>query len=337
MYHYTYEIINLVKKKSYIGRRSSPCLPVEDLGIIYFSHSVDKDFILDQKKNPQNYKYKILGIFTSVVLAIDYEIYLHNKFDVAKNPSYYNLANQTTNGFTSVVSKPVLQIDKDTGEIIKKWNSQTEAINVVGVNKDSLRWCMEGKQRQAKDFVWLSPEKYTKEIAQIIRNTNYSRKGINCHRSKIIFQVDKNTLEIKKEWISATLLANRYGIEQTYIAECARNLILYKEYYLVYKKDYNIDFLFRKIKDRENHKRKISEERSDRQRILFNSPDNPRLKKVIKIDLETKAILNNWPSMKEAKKSVGYSHLDEKARNRIPYKGYLYIYEENYKDWLASK
>jgi hypothetical protein len=99
IYHYVYRITNLVEKKHYYGKRSSKCDPKQDLGIKYFSSSRDKEFRTDQKKNPQNYRYKIIGVFPTAELALSKEIKLHSKFNVALNSNFYNKARQTSSKF----------------------------------------------------------------------------------------------------------------------------------------------------------------------------------------------------------------------------------------------
>lgn len=99
IYHYVYRITNIVEKKHYYGKRSSKCDPKLDLGVKYFSSSTDKEFILNQKNNPQNYKYKIVAKFDSASLAILRESKLHYKFDVAINLKFYNKVKQTFSGF----------------------------------------------------------------------------------------------------------------------------------------------------------------------------------------------------------------------------------------------
>ena len=98
-YHYAYRITNTVLKKHYYGVRSSKNHPFDDLGSRYLSSSLDKDFIQDQKDNPQNYKYKVVKIFEDRNLAVGFEIYLHNKFNVGINPAFYNKVKQTSINF----------------------------------------------------------------------------------------------------------------------------------------------------------------------------------------------------------------------------------------------
>ena len=101
IYHYVYRITNLVESKHYYGKRSSKIEPHLDLGKKYFSSSKDKNFIKDQKENPQNYKYKVVFICKSARRAIELETTLHDMFDVGRNQSFYNKAKQNGNGFDS--------------------------------------------------------------------------------------------------------------------------------------------------------------------------------------------------------------------------------------------
>lgn len=103
IYHYVYRITNKVLKKHYYGCRTSKnIIPQNDLGVKYFSSSKDKKFRQDQKENPQNYKYKIVRIFQTRKDAANFEIFLHNKFDVGKNSNFYNKAKATSYGFSCV-------------------------------------------------------------------------------------------------------------------------------------------------------------------------------------------------------------------------------------------
>lgn len=99
IYHYVYRITNTDLSKHYYGKRSSKLDPKLDLGKIYFSSSTDKNFIRDQKENPEKYKYKIVKLFESAKDACIFESKLHAKFNVGTNPKFYNLIKQTANGF----------------------------------------------------------------------------------------------------------------------------------------------------------------------------------------------------------------------------------------------
>lgn len=98
-YHYTYRITNKVLNKHYYGVRTSKIEPSKDIGHIYFSSSRDKAFKLDQKENPQDYKYKVIRNFDSRKEAMELEVLLHNKFNVGINENFYNKSKQTSTGF----------------------------------------------------------------------------------------------------------------------------------------------------------------------------------------------------------------------------------------------
>lgn len=99
IYHYVYRISNLSTRKHYYGVRSCKVEPKFDLGVKYFSSSTDVDFIHDQKTNPQNFRYKVVRLFITRQEAMDFEIILHEKFEVSSNENFYNRANATSSGF----------------------------------------------------------------------------------------------------------------------------------------------------------------------------------------------------------------------------------------------
>lgn len=101
IYYYTYLITNTKQNKFYIGSRQCEVDPVKDLGIKYFSSSLDKDFIRDQKKNPDDYEYIVLGLFSIRNECMEGEMELHETYEVSSNPSFYNRAKQTSTGFNT--------------------------------------------------------------------------------------------------------------------------------------------------------------------------------------------------------------------------------------------
>lgn len=99
-HHYVYRITNKRLKKHYYGVRSCSCLPIEDLGVYYFSSSTDEEFMKDQKEHPEDYKYKIIKEFDNRKDAEYLEKYLHEKFNVAANEHFYNRCKSTLMGFS---------------------------------------------------------------------------------------------------------------------------------------------------------------------------------------------------------------------------------------------
>ena len=92
-------ITNTKLQKHYIGVHTSKIPPIHDIGIKYFSSASDKEFKKDQKSNPQDYEYKITGVFPSREEALLNEIELHEAYGVGKNPRFYNLCKATSTGF----------------------------------------------------------------------------------------------------------------------------------------------------------------------------------------------------------------------------------------------
>lgn len=94
MYHYTYLLIHLEPKDErmfYIGVRSSKVAPDKDP---YMGSS--KSMTKEEKSNCDKL---ILEEFSTRAEALAHEIFLHNKFDVATNPKFFNNAKQTSTGF----------------------------------------------------------------------------------------------------------------------------------------------------------------------------------------------------------------------------------------------
>ena len=137
IYHYVYRITNLVESKHYYGKRSSKIEPHLDLGKKYFSSSKDKNFIKDQKENPQNYKYKVVFICKSARRAIELETTLHDMFDVGRNQSFYNKVKQNGNGFDST---GIVVVKNSLGETFSVSKDDPGYISgeLVGVNAGNV-------------------------------------------------------------------------------------------------------------------------------------------------------------------------------------------------------
>lgn len=107
MYHYVYRITNKQKNKHYYGVRSTESNPKDDLGFSYFSSSSDIEFINEQLRYPNNFKYKVIKTFETVREAEAYETFLHHRFDVSKNKKFYNLKKSGKS-----VKKPIVKSSK---------------------------------------------------------------------------------------------------------------------------------------------------------------------------------------------------------------------------------
>lgn len=99
MTHYVYRITHISANKHYYGVRSTKTTSSSDLGIKYFSSSSVAEFIDAQHTNPDDFKYKVVGEFSTRGKAVELEVKLHKYFDVGVNPHFYNKAKQTTSKF----------------------------------------------------------------------------------------------------------------------------------------------------------------------------------------------------------------------------------------------
>jgi len=87
IYHYTYIITNTTNQMQYIGVRSCNCLPENDDGYMGSSKSLDEAM----NKTPEAFTKIIIDTSPTREIANANEQWLHETYDVAKNPEFYNL------------------------------------------------------------------------------------------------------------------------------------------------------------------------------------------------------------------------------------------------------
>ncbi len=281
--HYTYEIRNVCIWKKYLGVRSCLGDPTEDIGVKYFSSSSDKEFIKDQKKNPQDYEYSIIGLFDTRKEAEQHEIEMHLFYDVANNKNFYNIIQQREDGTFSGGSganhtgaKTILQIDISTGEIIKKWSCAKEAIHVLKIT--SISSCARREILQAGGFVWVYPKEYTPERKQEIIDADYNQ-------GKKILQVNQYNGKIIKEWGSAKEAADVLGISKSHIGQCVRR-----------NRNISYNFIW---EFPENYT-------TERKQEIIDT-DYTKGKRILQINKDTNIVIKLWSSQKEASASLGIS------------------------------
>ena len=91
MYYYTYLLINKSDYRLYVGSRGSKVPPKED-PYMSSSKTVSKEFL-------QNCSKFILKTFLTREAALLHEIHLHNLYDVAANPRFFNASKQLSTKF----------------------------------------------------------------------------------------------------------------------------------------------------------------------------------------------------------------------------------------------
>lgn len=248
-YHYTYRITHIVDKKHYYGTRTSKIHPKEDLGIKYFSSSTNKDFIKDQKSNPQNYKYKIIRISNNRKDSLQLEIKLHNKFNVGSNESFYNKSKQTSTGFdtTGIIPKHLFD---DNGKLRKEIydkmvDFQRKSPSMKGKNQSDHQKEVASNTHKGK--------KITEEQKQKIRNNPkfiesrkcayekslkiyYENNPSPCQKTYKIFDKNDN-LVFEFNDISLRNFCKKKSLPYTslYKSKCENGSKLYQTSYLLNK------------------------------------------------------------------------------------------------------
>jgi hypothetical protein len=155
--------------------------PIEELGISYFSSSLDGYFKEDQLLNTNNYKYKIIRIFENREDAISFEIYLHNKFNVAINPNFYNNAKQTSTGFDRLGKLHTNETKNKIGEKNKNRKVSEETRSKLSdlskgrvLSKETKEKMSKPKSQETKEKMRLNALNRSPELQQ---KMNESQKG----------------------------------------------------------------------------------------------------------------------------------------------------------------
>lgn len=296
-YHCIYGIVHRWSAKRYIGVHSGILPPVKDIGVIYFSSSSDEDFQLEQYMYPERFIYEILVEFDTREEAVEHEIELHSRYNVKDNIDFYNLANQTPNGFDGGVgakhfrARPIYQCDKDTGEIIKEWDYIELAAKTLKINGSDITGCARGRQQVIGGYIWIYKEDYTKELAEEKSNFIDGRKGKNHAAARSVYQCDKDTGKIIKGWSCISDAARALNIGTSDIGACARgNQLTAGGFVWVYKENYD------EVKEEELKTRIYDKNRSN----------NPNAKIILQLD-EDRKILKIWNCILDAAEYLNIS------------------------------
>lgn len=130
MEHYVYRIKNKINGKHYYGVRTCDGNAEDDLGKKYFSSSKIVKVEIE-KFSVINFKFVIVRKFQNRKEAENFEIFLHNKFNVSSNDLFYNRANHTKSGFSTFGLKHEKNsIEKRKKTILKK---DIEAFKKIGI------------------------------------------------------------------------------------------------------------------------------------------------------------------------------------------------------------
>ena len=70
---------------------------------------------------------------------------------LAKDPKWIENVRE---GIRKALNKPVLQLDKVTGEVIQQWECARDVERELGINQSKISLCCHGKQNTAGGFKW---------------------------------------------------------------------------------------------------------------------------------------------------------------------------------------
>jgi len=201
MKHYVYRITNTKLNKHYYGTRTSKNkTPEEDIGIYYFSSSKDKDFIKDQKENPQDYKYKVIKKFNTRKEALKLEIKLHNKFNVGINESFYNRSKQSSSKFdttgNNLIGKKISKLKKGVKapkqsktKQSKEWKETKGKLMIEKMKKTVTKQIIiDGKETT------IAKETALKASKTMINKGIYKTNGIKISKSNL--KLESNGLSV---------------------------------------------------------------------------------------------------------------------------------------------
>ena len=116
----------------------------------YFAYSIHRLLAIKYIPNPNNYPIvnHIDGNKLNISLDnLEWCSYSHN----AKEAVRLGLMNYNNN---HRVCKKVIQINKDTKEIIKIYNSITEASKELKINDSTISKCCKGKYKTSGGYIW---------------------------------------------------------------------------------------------------------------------------------------------------------------------------------------
>lgn len=108
--------------------------------------------------------------------------------------------------------RKICQLDKDTDAVIKIWNNLVEVSMALHIPKSGIHACCNGKLKTYHEYKW----KYFDESTNELKNrTNFVDRRI--------YQIDRNTNEIIKEWSCQAEAVVNTGIDSGSISSCCKN------------------------------------------------------------------------------------------------------------------
>ena len=166
MYHYVYRISCRSTNQHYYGVRSSKIEPELDVVVYRSSSRVVHQYI--KTYGIDNFKFKVLKLFSTRVDAMAYECFLHEKFNVDSNPKFMNLSrNRSTRAFYSAPgeknnswAKKMMYLDRD---VVFVTPEEVDLFTIKGYTLGRPEWLICHRFGSQNNFYGKKHSHYTKQ------------------------------------------------------------------------------------------------------------------------------------------------------------------------------
>lgn len=129
---------------------------------------------------------------------------------------------------SELASISVVQIDKNTFEKIKQWDSQKEAGKSLNIPANNISTCCNRikNRKTAGGYIWMFKEEYDSIPGNILYDTIkniYQDNRLNTHVKKKILQINKDNLDIINIWDSIASVSKELNYNSGNICMCCKN------------------------------------------------------------------------------------------------------------------
>lgn len=202
MKSYTYKITHKQTNKSYIGSRKSKDNDLMCDLKSYKSSSRNKHFKKELEECPDNFTFEIIDVFDNYEDCINNEVYLHDYYNVSENDMFYNLAKQTSTGFTTYNYKHT----EETKKIMSDKSNKKRENNVMYNNKHSKNTIdkitekakLRTHPKETIDKIIKSNSKGVSINGVIYENSTIASKEIGLSKSCIDYRLKSNSNKFEK-------------------------------------------------------------------------------------------------------------------------------------------
>ncbi len=302
-YNCVYLIHNIKNNKVYIGQA---CNLWERFRVHIYNSKKEKGHLYRsiRKHGKENFKLYVLDTdikyeYLDTVETAFIQLYKsykrkygYNILPMASIAKGYTFEKKEKERIYQNMFRKICQIDPNTLEVINVFNSIAEAEIFLGVKKygSGINSCCRGRLHTSCGFKW----KYFEEdlvlkqdgrkrplTEETKRKLSESHTGKKYGTTKRVYQIDKNTLEIIKEYSSLSEAAKETSINVSAICNSCKNIV--------------------------RTAGKFIWKYADSELIFKSKTESKSMKKVIQIDVNTKQIINTFDSITEASASAKVS------------------------------